>query len=115
MDDDNDIDCNIHLVKKNNNSSDEMNLYDNNPPPPWMNTISIFELHIFPNFPITSDEDFVNLVKEYDRTACLQQSSSLKIRAFLSLPPKKSSPSPPSSTTASASGSGSSSSVGSPA
>ncbi|KAI3720345.1 hypothetical protein L6452_21261 [Arctium lappa] len=58
---------------------------------------------------ITSDEDLVNLIEEYDRAASLQ-SSSLKIRAFLSLP-KKCSPTP---STASASGSGSSSSIGSP-
>ncbi|KVH88953.1 uncharacterized protein LOC112501476 [Cynara cardunculus var. scolymus] len=58
---------------------------------------------------ITSDEDLVNLVEEYDRAASLQ-SSSLKIRAFLSVP-KKCSQTP---STASASGSGSSSSTGSP-
>ncbi|KAK9050918.1 hypothetical protein SSX86_027543 [Deinandra increscens subsp. villosa] len=52
---------------------------------------------------VTSDEDLMNLVEEYDRTACLQ-SSSLKIRAFLSSP-NKCSPTPTSST---ASGSGSS-------
>nr|KAJ0209956.1 hypothetical protein LSAT_V11C400158980 [Lactuca sativa] len=58
---------------------------------------------------ITSDEDLVNLVEEYDRAACLQ-SSTLKIRAFLCFP-KKCSPTP---STASASGSGSSSSTGTP-
>jgi len=58
---------------------------------------------------ITSDEDLVNLVEEYDRAACLQP-SSVKIRAFLSFP-KKCSPTP---STASASGSGSGSSTGTP-
>ncbi|KAL4586967.1 hypothetical protein LXL04_011615 [Taraxacum kok-saghyz] len=60
---------------------------------------------------ITSDEDLVNLVEEYDRAACLQ-SSSIKIRAFLHFP-NKCSPTPTPST-ASASGSGSSSSTGTP-
>ncbi|KAI3818126.1 hypothetical protein L1987_11929 [Smallanthus sonchifolius] len=58
---------------------------------------------------ITSDEDLANLVEEYDRAACLQ-SSSVKIRAFLSIP-KKCSPSP---STASGSDSGSSSTTGTP-
>ncbi|KAL7609822.1 uncharacterized protein LOC111881581 [Lactuca sativa] len=40
---------------------------------------------------ITSDEDLVNLIEEYDRVGKLQSSSNLKIRAFLSLQ-KKSSP-----------------------
>lgn len=61
---------------------------------------------------ITSDEDLMNLIEEYDRTPCLQ-SSSLKIRAFLSLPKQKSPPKLPlqlplqslSSSTASGSGS----------
>ncbi|KAI7724773.1 hypothetical protein M8C21_031198 [Ambrosia artemisiifolia] len=42
---------------------------------------------------ITSDEDLANVIEEYDRTANVQSSSNLKIRAFLSLP-KKSSPVP---------------------
>ncbi|KAL4570162.1 hypothetical protein LXL04_025813 [Taraxacum kok-saghyz] len=42
---------------------------------------------------ITSDEDLVNLVEEYDRAATVQSSSNLKIRAFLSIQ-KKSSPTP---------------------
>ncbi|KAI3696472.1 hypothetical protein L1987_79489 [Smallanthus sonchifolius] len=41
---------------------------------------------------VTSDEDRVNLIEEYDRESN-RQSKSLKIRAFLSLP-KRSSPSP---------------------
>lgn len=55
---------------------------------------------------ITSDEDLINLIEEYDRQAT-QQSKSLKIRAFLWLP-KRLSPSP---STASASGSSSSTST----
>lgn len=42
---------------------------------------------------ITSDEDLVNLIEEYDQAATVQSSSNLKIRAFLSLQ-KKSSPTP---------------------
>ncbi|KAL7587771.1 uncharacterized protein LOC111889931 [Lactuca sativa] len=53
---------------------------------------------------ITSDEDLVNLIEEYDR----QQSKSLKIRAFLSLP-RRLSPTP--STASSAVGSSSSTST----
>ncbi|KAL8227477.1 hypothetical protein R6Q57_015061 [Mikania cordata] len=60
---------------------------------------------------ITSDEDLMNLIEEYDRAACLQ-SSSPKIRAFLSIS-KKCSPSPTPST-ASGSGGGSNSSTGTP-
>nr|GEZ17640.1 hypothetical protein [Tanacetum cinerariifolium] len=37
---------------------------------------------------ITSDEDLLNLIEEYDRTPC-PHSSSIKIRAFLSLPKQK--------------------------
>ncbi|KVI05769.1 hypothetical protein Ccrd_015967 [Cynara cardunculus var. scolymus] len=55
---------------------------------------------------ITSDEDLVNLIEEYDRQAT-QQSKSLKIRAFLWLPKRLS----PTSSTASASGSSSSTST----
>ncbi|XP_071706359.1 uncharacterized protein [Rutidosis leptorrhynchoides] len=61
---------------------------------------------------IASDEELANLIEEYDRTPCVQ-SSSIKIRAFLSLP-KKCPPSPtltPTLSTASASGSASSSST----
>ncbi|KAJ0725820.1 putative PB1 domain-containing protein [Helianthus annuus] len=56
---------------------------------------------------ITSDEDLVNLIEEYDHQST-RQSKSLKIRAFLSLP-KRSSPSPsPSPSRSTASGSSSS-------
>ncbi|KAF5778203.1 putative PB1 domain-containing protein [Helianthus annuus] len=56
---------------------------------------------------ITSDEDLVNLIEEYDHQST-RQSKSLKIRAFLS-PPKRSSPSPsPSPSRSTASGSSSS-------
>nr|GEX69427.1 hypothetical protein [Tanacetum cinerariifolium] len=59
---------------------------------------------------ITSDEDLMNLIEEYDRTPC-PHSSSIKIRAFLSLPKQKSPPKLPlpslSGSTASGSGSGS--------
>nr|XP_009791882.1 PREDICTED: uncharacterized protein LOC104239050 [Nicotiana sylvestris] len=53
---------------------------------------------------ITSDEDLVNLIEEYDRAATASPSSSLKIRAFLS-PPKstKKVVSSPSSTASSSS------------
>ncbi|KAI3501941.1 hypothetical protein L1887_29969 [Cichorium endivia] len=57
---------------------------------------------------ITSDEDLINLIEEYDQQAT-QQSKSLKIRAFLWLP-KRLSPSL-SPSTASASGSSSSTST----
>ncbi|XVE92343.1 hypothetical protein REPUB_Repub01dG0089100 [Reevesia pubescens] len=57
---------------------------------------------------ITSDEDLANLIEEYDRVA--SPPSSLKIRAFLSLPKSTKKPiSPPSSSSASSSKSSSSS------
>ncbi|GLT86513.1 hypothetical protein SLE2022_378090 [Rubroshorea leprosula] len=56
---------------------------------------------------ITSDEDLANLIEEYDRVA--SPPSSLKIRAFLSLPKsaKKSTSPPPSSVSSSKSSSSS--------
>ncbi|ESR51504.1 PB1 domain-containing protein [Citrus sinensis] len=48
---------------------------------------------------ITSDEDLANLIEEYDRVA--SPPSSLKIRAFLSLPKKISSPTSSSSSSSS--------------
>ncbi|KAJ4711029.1 Octicosapeptide/Phox/Bem1p domain-containing protein [Melia azedarach] len=54
---------------------------------------------------ITSDEDLANLIEEYDRVA--SPPSSLKIRAFLSLPKKISSKSSSSSPTSSSSASSS--------
>lgn len=59
---------------------------------------------------ITSDEDLANLIEEYDRAA--SPPSSLKIRAFLSLPKstKKIIPSPPPSASCSSTSSLSSSS-----
>ncbi|KAL8241655.1 hypothetical protein R6Q59_011957 [Mikania micrantha] len=59
---------------------------------------------------ITSDEDLVNIIEEYDRQS-IRQSKSLKIRAFLSLP-KKLSPSP--ATGSSSSGSTTTHDAGSP-
>ncbi|GMJ02459.1 hypothetical protein like AT3G26510 [Hibiscus trionum] len=57
---------------------------------------------------ITSDEDLANLIEEYDRFA--SPPSSLKIRAFLSLPKSAKTPiSPPSSASSSNSSSSSSS------
>ncbi|XVF85050.1 hypothetical protein PTKIN_Ptkin17bG0087500 [Pterospermum kingtungense] len=59
---------------------------------------------------ITSDEDLANLIEEYDRVA--SPPSSLKIRAFLSLPKSTKKPiSPPSSSSASSSKSSSSSTL----
>ncbi|GKA46740.1 putative PB1 domain-containing protein [Tanacetum coccineum] len=55
---------------------------------------------------ITSDEDLMNLIEEYDRTPC-PHSSSIKIRAFLSLPKQKSPPKLPLQSRSTASGSGS--------
>ncbi|KAK8699396.1 hypothetical protein V6N13_115484 [Hibiscus sabdariffa] len=64
---------------------------------------------------ITSDEDLANLIEEYDRFA--SPPSSLKIRAFFSLPKSAKtpiSPHPPSSSAASSSKSASSSSSSTP-
>ncbi|KAE8023531.1 hypothetical protein FH972_009212 [Carpinus fangiana] len=60
---------------------------------------------------VTSDEDLANLIEEYDRAA--SPPSSLKIRAFLSLPKstKKTIPSPPPSASSSSKSSSSSSSA----
>ncbi|KAK1425895.1 hypothetical protein QVD17_21257 [Tagetes erecta] len=62
---------------------------------------------------LTSDEDLINLIEEYDRAACLQ-SSSLKIKAFLSTPKKLSPFSSPTPSTASGSGCASTSSTSTP-
>ncbi|XP_047963021.1 uncharacterized protein LOC125207639 isoform X1 [Salvia hispanica] len=58
---------------------------------------------------ITSDEDLVNLLEEYDRVAASSPLASPKIRAFLSVPKSTKKSSSPSSSSASSSSNGSTS------